>query len=153
MSHWLHYLELKVKARFGLTSTALVWAVVAAIGAAITFGFIVLTIGIWIAERYSPMTSAVVLGAVFLTLTVVAVFSCISEHKRTMEEAKQALALKSNIPWATPQTLATGLQIGRAVGWRKILPLLAIGVVATGVTREWIKRNPTMRQIDERRDA
>jgi hypothetical protein len=36
-----------------------------------------------------------------------------------------------------PALLAVGLEIGKALGWKKTLPLAAIGIVAAGIAREW----------------
>jgi hypothetical protein len=33
--------------------------------------------------------------------------------------------------------MAVGLEIARAIGWRRIVPLAAIGVLAATLAREW----------------
>lgn len=140
MSGWLQrYLKLQAQARTGLNSTVVAWAMVAAVGGVLTFGFVILTAAIWLAERYSPLTAALILGAFFLLVTIIALVASVIEHRRTVEQAKQALAVRSNAPWMNPQALAAGMQIGRAIGWRKLVPLIAVGVIAAGLTKEWFK--------------
>ena len=55
--------------------------------------------------------------------------------------------------------MAVGLDIARAVGWRRIVPLAAIGVLAATLAREWAGRersgladDPDLRE-EARRDA
>lgn len=137
MSSWLHYLELQAKVRTGLSSSVVAWAGVAALCGAVTFGFIVFAAFIWLAERYSPLTAALILCAFFLIVTIIALITCVIAHRRTVERAKLALAVRSNAPWFDPKYLAVGLQVVRAIGWRRIVPLVAVGVLAAGLAKEW----------------
>jgi hypothetical protein len=34
--------------------------------------------------------------------------------------------------------LGIGLQIGRAVGWRRLVPLIGVAIIAGGLAREWL---------------
>jgi hypothetical protein len=61
--------------------------------------------------------------------------------------------------WRDPKFMAVGLDIARAVGWRRIVPLAAIGVLAATLAREWAGRersglaeDPDTRE-EARRDA
>lgn len=137
MSSWFQYLKLHAQARTGLTYPVVAWAMVAVVCGAVTFVFVILTIGIWLAERYGPLAAALTLGGFFLLATIVAIIACAVGHRRSIEHANQALAVRSNAAWVNPKTLLMGMQIGRAIGWRKIVPLMAVGVIAAGLTKEW----------------
>ena len=137
MSGWLHYLELQVKSKTGLSSSVAVWAVVALLGAAVTFGFLIFAAFIWLAQRYGPLPAALVLCGVFLAITIAAIVGCIISHRRTVESARLALAARSHAPWLDPRYLGVGLQVGRALGWRRLVPLFAVGLLAAGLTKEW----------------
>ena len=39
--------------------------------------------------------------------------------------------------WLDPKFLAVGIEIGRTLGWRRILTLAAAGVLAAGLGKEW----------------
>jgi hypothetical protein len=58
-----------------------------------------------------------------------------------MERAQQALAARSTNAMFDTSVLTLGLQVGRTVGWRRLIPIAAITVVAAGVAREWAKRS------------
>src|SRR5436190_11104434 len=106
MNSVLRYLELQAKAKTGLSSGVAIWAGVAVVGAVVTFGFVVLTAFIWIAERYSPLTAALILGVFFLLLTIIALIACKIAQGRNLQEAKVALAARSNAAsWLDPRYL------------------------------------------------
>jgi hypothetical protein len=37
--------------------------------------------------------------------------------------------------------LTTGLEIGRAIGWRRIVPLVGVVLLAAGLARDWRGRD------------
>jgi hypothetical protein len=141
MSSWLRHLELTVKSKTGLGSGVIVWALIAALGGAVTLGFFIFAAFIGLAERYGPLTAALALGGLFLLITIIAAICCVSSQRRTVASAKLALAARSHAPWLDPKYLGVGMQIGRAIGWRRLVPLAAVGVLAAGLAKEWLGRN------------
>jgi len=138
MSGLIRYLELQARHKTGLTAAVAVWAFVAAICAATTFGLAVFTAFIWLADRYSPLTAALVLLAFFLLVTIVALIACQIVHSRTIEHARVELAARAQQPWLDPRYLGVGLQLGRSIGLRRLVPLIAVGVLAAGLAKEWV---------------
>jgi hypothetical protein len=137
MRGWLHYLELQAKVKTGLSSSVIAWASVAAVGGAVTFGFLVLTAFIWLADRYTPLSAALILGAFFLLITIIALIASLVAHGRTVERARQELTVRSPAPWLDPRYLTVGLQVVRAIGARRLVPLVAVGLLAAGLAKEW----------------
>jgi hypothetical protein len=134
----LNYIELRAKAKTGLNSAVIIWYVVAAIGAAWTLIFIIFSAFIWLANRYDPLTAALLLTVFFLVVAAIAAVCSIVAHRRVISEAQLALQSRDNVAaWLDPKYLAAGLQIGRAIGWRRIVPLVAVGVLSAGLAREW----------------
>ena len=151
MSGWFRYLKLQAEARTGLNNTVIAWAILAVVCGAVTFVFLILSIGIWLAEHYGPLAAALALGAFFLLVTMVALVACVIGHRRSIRRASQALAMHGNAPWVHPKTLVVGMQIGRAIGWRRLVPLIAVGVIAAGLTKEWFGNDKATRD-DESAD-
>jgi hypothetical protein len=137
MRGWLHYLELQAKVKTGLSSSVIAWASVAAVGGAVTFGFLVLTAFIWLADRYTPLSAALILGAFFLLVTIIALIASLVAHGRTVERARQELTVRTPAPWLDPRYLTVGLQVVRAIGARRLIPLVAVGLLAAGLAKEW----------------
>jgi predicted metal-binding membrane protein len=66
MGGWRRYLELQAQAKTGLSSGLFVWALLAVVFGVLTVGFVLLIAFIWLAERYSPLTAAIVLAGLYL---------------------------------------------------------------------------------------
>ncbi len=141
MGGWRRYLELKAQAKTGLSSGLFIWALLATTFAILTAAFILLVAFIWLAERYDPLSAAAALAGFFLLVTIIALICCLWSRRRTMERAELALAGRRNATWLDPKVLGSAIQVSRAVGWRELLPLLAVGVLAAGAGMEWIGRD------------
>jgi len=126
MKGWLRYLELRAKWKTGLSSGLFVCGLIAVLCAAVTFGFIIFAAFIWLAERYGPLTAALALGGFFLLSTIIALACCALLRRRTVERAQLELAARRSTPWLDPKLLGAGMQVGRAIGGRKLVPLVAI---------------------------
>jgi hypothetical protein len=140
ISGWLRHLELTLKSKSGLGSGVLIWGLIALLGGAVTLGFFIFAAFIALAGRYGPLIAAVALGSLFLLLTLLAVFGCVSSRRNTIAGAQLALEARSHAPWLDPKFIGVGLQIGRAIGWRRLIPLAAAGVLAAGLAMYWFGR-------------
>ena len=140
MQGWRNYLQLKAQSKTGLSVGLLIWALTGMSCAAATLGFVILAVFIWLAERYGSLNAALVLGAFFFSITVIAVIASALSHRRTVRRARLELASRSNAPWLDPRLVGVTMQVSRAIGWRKLVPLLAVGVLAAGLGMQWFGR-------------
>jgi hypothetical protein len=140
MQGWRSYLQLKVQSKAGLSGGLLIWALIAMFGAMATVCFFILAAFIWLADRYGELTASLAFGGCFLLITVIAVVACALAHRRTVRRAKLELASRSNTPWLDPRLAGVTLQVSRAIGWRKLAPLLAVGILAAGIGMQWFGR-------------
>src|SRR6476659_604658 len=115
MSSIVRYIELKLQSKTGLSSTVVIWAVVALVCAVATLSFLVFAAFIWLATRYDPLTAALVLMGFFLVVAAIAAVLSLTAHRRVISEAQLALQSRANTAFLDPKYLATGLQIGRAI--------------------------------------
>jgi type VI protein secretion system component VasK len=141
MGGWRKYLEAQAQAKTGLSSGLFVWAFLAVVFGIVTAGFVLLIAFISLAERYDPLTAAIALAGFFLLVTIIAVICCLWSRRRTIERAELALAARGNATWLDPKVVGSATQVSRAVGWRKLVPLLAVGMLAAGVGMEWLGRD------------
>jgi len=144
------YLGLQARAKTGLTSGVLISGLLALLGAALTFAFVLVTVFIWLADRYGALVSALALAGVFLLTAIVALLCCIAIRRRTIERAQQALAARSSAIWLDPRLVGGAVQVSRAVGWGKVATLLAVGVLAAGVGALWFGHNRSGGERDVR---
>src|SRR5438045_1166913 len=98
MNGLLRYLELQARSRIGLSSGVALWAVVLLVAASVTFVLMIFAAFIWLAQRYDPLTAALVLCGIFLLITIIALMACSLAHRRTIEQARLALAARSPAP-------------------------------------------------------
>jgi uncharacterized membrane protein YqjE len=152
MGGWRKYLELQAQAKTGLSSSLFIWALLAVIFGTLTAGFILLIAFIWLTERYDPLTAAMALAGFFLLVTIIALVCCLWSRRRTIERAELALAARRNATWLDPKVLGGAIQVSRAVGGRKVVPLLALGILAAGVGMEWFGRERPQVEGEEQDD-
>jgi hypothetical protein len=149
MGNLRKYLALQAQAKTGLSSGLFVWGLVALVCGILTAGFILLLAFIWLAERYGPLIAAAILAGAFLLVTIVAIVCSLQSRRRTIERAELALAARKPGVWLDPKLVAGAVQAGRAVGWRRFVPLLALGILAATVGMEWSGRRKRQSGSDE----
>lgn len=130
------------KVRLDLTLTALIaGAVVAFAGTAAFFAGLVILF-LWTLQTYGLMYAWAAVAAAFGAIALIALIPLVSSGRKRRALAKvakqrvaEAEAKRHSEPewWQDPTMLLTGVQIARAVGIRRLLPILAIGAVVAGV--------------------
>lgn len=137
MGGWVRYFELKAKAKTGLSAGLLVWGVIALVGLVAALIFLTFAGFIWLARRYDALTAALIMAGVFFLIAVIGALAAVISRKSTVTAARLALSERKQ-PWLDPAMLGVGLQIGRSVGWGRLLSLGAVAVLAAGLGREWL---------------
>lgn len=103
----------------------------------ITTAFLCAAAFIAVLNRYGPMEACFAGAGIFFVVTLIAAGTYMV-RKRQMEaraaaRAKAAASSAASSMLADPALLMTGLQIVRAVGFKRLIPILAIGGIALGV--------------------
>ena len=123
--------RLKSEATFSLRAIAI--AAAAGLAAAVGVGFLVAALFVRLAHRYGPVEACLACAALFLVaaLLLLGINAILSARHRRAEEARRA-AEAAAIPSALtdPRLIVVGLQVAQAVGFKRLLPLLAIGGAA-----------------------
>jgi hypothetical protein len=135
------YLELTVKSKTGLSTEVVVCGMVAALCAAATGIFLIVGAFVWLADRYDPVIAALIMGSFFLLVGILAGIRALILHRRTVERAKLALAQRGTAPWLDLKMLPIAIQIGRTIGFGRIVTLIAAGLLAAGLARELAGRD------------
>jgi hypothetical protein len=130
------YLQLQAQAKTGLSAGLIVCGLLATVFGTLTAAFILLIAFIWLAERYQPLIAAAVLAGFFLLATIVAAFCLVLSRRRTIEQAELALVARKQAAWSDPKLLAGAIQASRGIGWHRLVPLLALGILAVSLGME-----------------
>ena len=148
MSGWLRYFALNAQVRTGLSGSVLISAVIAAAAAMVAVIFLLVAAFVWLADVYDALTAGIVLGCAFALIALIALIACLLTRRRNMERARLELAARRST-WFDPKLVAMGLQIGQAIGWRRLASLGALAVLAAGLAKEWSGRDEPSADDDE----
>ncbi len=140
MRGWLRYFALNAQVRTGVSGPVLVLAIIAAAAAVAAVIFLLVAAFVWLADLYDGLTAGVVLGCAFALIALIALVACLMIRRRNMERARLELAARSS-NWFDPKLVAVGLQIGQAIGWRRLASLAALAVLAGAAAKEWSGRD------------
>ncbi len=130
--------DLKDSTGVALRMTSLVIAV--AISLFITTSFLCAAAFAFVLQRYGIVPACLAGAAVFFVVTLIAAGCYLyrkRQARRALEAAKETAKANAKSAFATamsdPMMVAAGLQIVRAVGVKRLLPLLAVGGIAFGL--------------------
>ena len=140
MGDWLRHIALNAKARTGFGPLVFVWYLIAAVSLTLGLGFLCAAAFVWLASRTDVVTAGLILGGVFLLVAIVAAVAGWIARLRNIERARRELAARGHAGWLDPKVLAVGIEIGRTLGWRRIVTLAAVGLLAAGLGKEWFGR-------------
>jgi len=123
--------DFRVSTGTALRQTSL--AAMAAIALFITTAFLCAAAFIAVLNRYGPVEACLAGAAIFFVVTLIAAGTYLL-RKRQIEAraAARAKAAASSL-LADPALLVTGIQIVRALGVKRLVPILAIGGLALGL--------------------
>jgi hypothetical protein len=118
-------------------------AAAAAFALLVTTSFLCAALFVFMLQKYGPVEACLAGAGVFFVITLIAAV-CYMVRKNqvraraeqaakeaTKQAARSAKSAASNM-LADPMLLAAGLQVVRAIGVKKLIPLLAIGGLALG---------------------
>lgn len=108
-------------------------AVAAAIALFITTAFLCAAAFMFVLERYGAIEACLAGAAVFLVVTAIAAGSYMMRKHQIKVRAEQAAKNAAHSLLADPAMVAIGIQLVRAIGIKRLLPILAVGGVALGV--------------------
>jgi hypothetical protein len=147
------YLQLRLKAQTGLSSGVVLGALIALLGAILTFLFLLVTAFIWLADHYDALTAALVLAGSFLLIAIVAMLVSLRTHRGIIERAELALAAQKSAISLDPTVLGLVMQVGRGIGWRKVMALVPVVIIAAGVGMQLLGRQKSRRENDSDDDG
>jgi hypothetical protein len=137
MGDWLHHITLSAKAKTGFGGGLVVCYLVAALAVVLAVVFLCVAAFVFVESRYGGVWAGLILAGIFVAIAFVVLVAAALARRRAMEKARLELAARSQAAWLSPKMLTLGLEVGRAIGWQRIVTLAAVGVVAAGLGKEW----------------
>jgi hypothetical protein len=130
---------LKAKARTGASGELFGWFFAVAFFSLFAVIFLSVAAYDWLAALYGGPIPGAVIGGTYIVLAGAALTRCIVLKRRTATRALAQLRAEQNKTppwWSDPSVLTIGYEVAKAVGWRKLTPIIAIGVLAASLGRK-----------------
>ena len=124
-----------LKESTGTTMRLASLAAAAAVGLFITTSFLCAAAFVFVFDRYGLVPACLTGAAIFFVVTLMAAASYLvrkREIQKRVAQAAQAPRSPVQSALADPMLLATGLQLVRTIGLKRLLPILAVGGLALG---------------------
>jgi hypothetical protein len=135
---WVRDIILTIQARSGASPAMFVWDAVIAIASLTAFIFLCVALYIWLSLHLGAVIASLVAAGIFITIAVIGTIICSLVRRRVRKRAIVERAALSNSPsrLLDAKVLATALEVGRGLGWQRIVPIVLLGFMATQWTRE-----------------
>ena len=108
-------------------------AAAAAFALFVTTAFLCAAAFMFVLEKYGPIEACLAGAAVFLVVALLSAGSYMVRKHQIKVKAEQEAKSAAHSLLADPAMVAIGLQVVRAVGIKRLVPILAIGGVALGL--------------------
>jgi hypothetical protein len=101
----------------------------------VTTGFLCAAAFVFVLQKYGPVEACLTGAAIFFVVTLIAA-GCYMARKRRIEarveQAARTAKSTAQTMLSDPMLVAAGLQLVRAIGVKKLIPILAVGGLALG---------------------
>jgi hypothetical protein len=129
---------LAVQTRTGITTSIIFWFAIVALAALTAFAFLCVAAYDWLSLHMASVYAGLMMAAIFVTIAIVGMVICLLARRRARERAILARAARAHAPsWLLdPKILATAVQVGRSLGWQRVIPLALVGFMVAQWARE-----------------
>jgi uncharacterized membrane protein len=107
-------------------------AAAAALALFVTLSFLCAAAFVYVLNRYGLVEACLTGAAIFFVIALVAIVSYVVRKKQVKVRATENAKSAMQTALADPMLVAAGIQVIRAIGIKKLIPILAIGGVALG---------------------
>ena len=107
-------------------------AAIAAIALFITTSFLCAAAFVAVLQRYGLIEACLTGAGIFFIVTLIAAGSYMVRKRRIKAEARENAKSAMQTALADPMVVAAGLQVIRAIGVKKLIPIIAVGGLALG---------------------
>jgi len=108
-------------------------AVAAAVSLFITTSFLCAAAFVFVLQHYGLVPACLTGAAIFFIVTLIVAISYMVRKRQTQARVAAAARTAAQSAFADPMLMAAGLQVVRAIGMKRLLPILAIGGIALGL--------------------
>ncbi|MGZ5876311.1 MAG: hypothetical protein ACXWKP_29945 [Bradyrhizobium sp.] len=107
-------------------------AAAAAVALFITISFVCAAAFVYVLQKYGLVEACLTGAGVFFIVTVIAAGGYMVRKKQVETRAKEAAKSAAHNVLADPMVMAAGIQMIRAIGVKRLIPILAVGGLVFG---------------------
>jgi hypothetical protein len=107
-------------------------AVATAVALFVTFCFLCAAAFVYVLQNYGLIEACLTGAGVFMIVALIAAICYIVRRNSVKQRAKETAKSALHTALADPMLVAAGIQVIRAVGIKKLIPILAVGGLALG---------------------
>lgn len=138
LKSWIRDITLAVQVRTGASPAVVASAAVMTLASLTTFVFLCVTLYDWLSLQLGSVIAGLAVAGIFFVIAAICAIVCTLQRRRARERAilERAARARTSSWLLDPKILATTLQVGRTLGWQRIVPIALLGFMATQWTRE-----------------
>jgi predicted transporter len=99
----------------------------------VTVAFLCAAAFVYVLQNYGPIQACLTGAGIFLAIALIGIVVYTVRKRRARQEAKETAKSALHTALADPVMMATALQVVRAIGIKKLVPILAVGGLALGL--------------------
>ena len=107
-------------------------AAAAALALLVTTSFLCAALFVFVLQKYGPIEACLTGAGVFFVVTLIAATAYMVRKNRIKARARETAKSAAHGMLADPMLVATGIQLVRAIGIKRLVPILAVGGLALG---------------------
>ena len=108
-------------------------AAAAAMALLVTTSFLCAAAFVFVLEKYGPVEACLTGAAIFFVVTLTAACCYMLRKNQIRVRAERTAKSAAQTMLADPMLVAAGIQVVRAIGVKKLIPILAVGGLALGL--------------------
>jgi hypothetical protein len=146
-----HSISLWLTEKTGITGGVFLFGVIAIIATLICLSFLCVSGYEWAAAELGPVFGGLASAGVFLAIAACGFAVALTsrrqaQHRAALERARRSQGASLLV---NPKTLQIVMQVGRRIGWQRLIPIALLGFLATQFARQYggppyeSDRNPT----------
>ena len=108
-------------------------AAAAAVALLVTTSFLCAAAFVFVLDKYGPVQACLTGAAIFFVVTMIAAICYMVRKNQIRVRAERTAKSAAQSMLADPMLVAAGIQVVRAIGVKKLIPILAVGGLALGL--------------------
>jgi predicted transporter len=123
--------DIKDSAGVAIRMTSLAAAI--ALAFLVTIAFLSAAAFVYVLQNYGPIQACLTGAGIFLAIALIGIGVYAVRERQARHEVKETAKSALHTALADPVMVATALQVVRAIGVKKLVPILAVGGLALGL--------------------